>query len=122
MKNGMLFMAFGIALFLSETVMAGGSDWFRQGAQQARQDQEVGYRVAIIAGDEICRPPRDYNAAGFARPIDLLGTVDEPRGHEAENMKQWFCTHTRLDGTIVQYGSSFTPLEDWRNNQSRLDE
>lgn len=111
-----LTLSIVLVSFVSGAVLAG--DRSSYGRKQARRDAAVGYRVAVIKGDERCRPPRDYNAAGYARPIDVLGTPNEPTGYEAEHMKQWSCSYQRPDGTIVNYGSSFTPLEQWRHSRA----
>jgi len=97
--------------------LAGGwqGNYDRQVAK-VRAGFELGYVSAEPEGDDLCVPPRDMIKAGYAPPIDVLATSDEPRGEFADT-KQWFCSYKRSDGVIVNFGSSFTPREAWRNSR-----
>ncbi|GAB4300238.1 MAG: hypothetical protein Fur0034_12730 [Desulfuromonadia bacterium] len=62
-------------------------------------------------GDDRCPPPpRDGRYAPPYRAEDH--PTDPPTFPEAD-LPGWSCSYLREDGTIVQYGDSRTPREQW---------
>ena len=62
-------------------------------------------------GDERCPPPKDWSA--YSEPYEPRDHPNEyPTFHKAD-WPGWSCSYQREDGTIIQYGDSRTPQEQW---------
>lgn len=62
-------------------------------------------------GDERCQPPRDWQ--GYSPPYDPLEHPGEFPTFPGADQPGWSCSYQRQDGTIVQYGDSRSPQEQW---------
>jgi len=63
-------------------------------------------------GDERCPPPKDDGR--YSAPYDAKDhPLDYPTFYGADK-PGWSCSYQREDGTIVQYGDSRTPQEQWK--------
>jgi len=67
--------------------------------------------TAWYQGDERCPPPKDdgtysapYNALDHPRDYPTFAGADQPG---------WSCSYQREDGTVVQYGDSRSPQQQW---------
>lgn len=76
--------------------------------------------TAWYSGDERCQPPQDKNA--FSAPYNPLDHPNDYPTFPDANKSGWSCSYQRDDGTIVQYGDSRTPQEQWLSVWERNDD
>lgn len=62
-------------------------------------------------GDERCPPPQDWSS--YSEPYEPLDHPDEFPAFAKADRPGWSCSYQKEDGTIVQYGDSRTPEEQW---------
>lgn len=63
------------------------------------------------AGDERCPPPKDDGT--YSAPYNALDHRQEYPTFFGADKPGWACTYQKEDGTIVQYGDSRTPQQQW---------
>ncbi|HIJ81178.1 MAG TPA: hypothetical protein HPP76_05670 [Desulfuromonadales bacterium] len=70
-----------------------------------------GADTAWYTGDERCQPPKDdgtysapYNAQEYSREYPTFSDADK---------QGWSCSYQRENGTIVQFGDSRSPQQQW---------
>jgi len=62
-------------------------------------------------GDERCPPPKD--GEGYSPPYHPIDHPYEYPDFPGADLPGWSCSYLREDGTIVQYGDSRSPRQQW---------
>lgn len=64
-------------------------------------------------GDERCPPPRDDGS--YSAPYNVMEHQFDYPYFVGADKPGWSCSYRKEDGTIVQYGDSRTPQEQWQS-------
>lgn len=62
-------------------------------------------------GDDRCPPPKDDGT--YSAPYNALDHPNEYPVFAGADKPGWSCSYQREDGTIIQFGDSRTPQQQW---------
>lgn len=71
-------------------------------------------------GDEKCIPPQLNDT--YSAPYKALDHQNDYPTFPDANKSGWSCSYQKNDGTIIQYGDSRTPQEQWLAIWGRSDD
>ena len=63
------------------------------------------------SGDDRCPPPKDDGT--YSAPYRAIDHPGDYPTFEGADKPGWSCSYQREDGTIVQFGDSRSPQEQW---------
>ncbi len=89
MKRSMVVLL--LAMLVASQVYAADNSWYQ--------------------GDERCPPPKDDGT--YSAPYNALDHPHDYPTFAGADQSGWSCSYQREDGTVVQYGDSRSPQQQW---------